>query len=337
MEPDKQQRMEEQITRMQKSIKYDLRSFSNHELIRMFRNNDLYIPSYQRNFVWDTNSKSKFIETMIIGLPTSLLFFAETDDGRTEIIDGVQRISTLEAFSNEDLILSNLEVLTCLNDSRFSDLSSFQQRKFLSRAISAITLYPETGLEQRLEIFSRINASGVSINAMEMRMAWHPGPFIDFIKSCSNSKLFWDLFPLSELMRTRGEAEELLLRFFALSDDLNEFNDSLNSLLSNYLEKHKTKFDKKRLEMELEATLLFIARFLRSLFASKRRISRTLFESITVGVNLALREQPNLIPSNLEWIDSEEFSRLLKSHAIQNRKRVKERILFVKDSLLKAT
>ena len=61
-------------------------------------NNELFVPDYQREFVWDEERQSKLIESIILGLPIPLIFLTENNDGRLEIIDGSQRIRTLSAF-----------------------------------------------------------------------------------------------------------------------------------------------------------------------------------------------------------------------------------------------
>jgi len=79
--------------------------------------NELFVPDYQRDFRWDEKRQSKFIESIIIGLPIPYIFVADVKDkdGRLEIVDGSQRIRTLAAFMRNELKLVNLKKLTELN------------------------------------------------------------------------------------------------------------------------------------------------------------------------------------------------------------------------------
>lgn len=84
-----------QIRQLQKEVKYDLRDFTVDHIVREFRSALFYVPPYQRDYVWDSRRKSRFVESVILGLPIPMMFLAEMEDGRLEIVDGAQRIQTL--------------------------------------------------------------------------------------------------------------------------------------------------------------------------------------------------------------------------------------------------
>ena len=71
--------------------------------------NEIFVPEYQRDFVWSQERQSKMIESIILGLPIPSIFVAEDESGRLEIVDGSQRIRTLNAFLCGDLQLINLK------------------------------------------------------------------------------------------------------------------------------------------------------------------------------------------------------------------------------------
>ena len=85
---------------------------------------EFYVPDYQREHTWDEKRKSKFIESVLIGLPIPFLFLAEVEDeeGRLEIVDGSQRIRTLVEFVSGKLVLNDLEKLPLLNGFTFDQL-----------------------------------------------------------------------------------------------------------------------------------------------------------------------------------------------------------------------
>ena len=97
------QKAEEQIIDKQKIVDFDIKEFTIELLISKYLtgkendDNDIFIPTYQRNFVWDEERQSKFIESVLLGLPVPYIFSADTD-GRLEIVDGSQRLRTLVSF-----------------------------------------------------------------------------------------------------------------------------------------------------------------------------------------------------------------------------------------------
>lgn len=151
---------EEQIRELQKEINFDTRDYPIEVLVDKFRANEFYIPGYQRKFIWDEKAKNIFIESVLLGIPIPFMFFYEDEYGRCEIIDGAQRMQTLEEFLNNDLKLNDLNKLTTLNEFLFKDLPEIFQRKFKRRTLRIIVLADTTSVKTRQDIFNRINIKG---------------------------------------------------------------------------------------------------------------------------------------------------------------------------------
>lgn len=329
---------EDQIKSQQREIDYDLRDFTIDYIVQEFESGRFYIPPYQRKFIWLINNKTKFIESVILGLPIPFMFFADTDDGRLEIIDGAQRIQTLQEFHNNDLVLSKLEKLPSLNGFLFKDLPIAQQRKFENRALRVILLEDRTSLEIRHEIFSRINTAGRKANSSEIRKGAFSGPFMDFVKECSENELFVKLCPIGQSLRNRGEALEFVIRFFAYLDHYKEVKQDVSKFLDQYVKERRIDFDKERLEEEFLTMLNFVDKYFESGFAKSKNSKstpRVRFEAISVGVALALRENQNIVAEPQEWINSDEFLKNVTTHASNNQGRLAKRIEFVRDILLR--
>jgi uncharacterized protein with ParB-like and HNH nuclease domain len=125
--------------------------------VQMLRDGEIYIPEYQRHIVWSDKKRMRLIETVLLGLPISEFFAVKIDEEKWELLDGVQRLSTLDAFLNNNIQLKNLERLSKCNGFRFSDLSPLEQGKFESRGTRIVLLLENVRLETRLELFMRIN------------------------------------------------------------------------------------------------------------------------------------------------------------------------------------
>lgn len=328
---------EKEIKEKQREVDYDIRDFTIDHIVLQFHADEFYIPEYQREFVWRDMHRVRFVESVILGLPIPFMFLADTDDGRLEIVDGAQRIQTLEAFLNDDIVLKDLERLPALNGFKFSDLPFSQQRKFKKRALRMIILEDTTTIDVRHEIFKRINTSGERARPSEIRRGGYKGPFMAFVEECADDPLFLELCPISEKMKLRKEGEELVIRFFAYSDRYKKFKHDVAKFLDQFAEEHQNDFQKNQMKKEFKETLDFIRRYFPNGFAKSKNATttpRVRFEAIAVGVNLALREKPDLIPKSLDWLESKEFIKHTTTHASNSGPRLRARIKFVKDSLL---
>lgn len=330
---------EEQIRALRKEIDYNTRDYSIDFLIQQFRNDEFYIPDeYQRQYIWNNSDKNRFIESILLGLPIPLMFFSDTEDGRCEIIDGAQRTQTMEEFMSGDLILSDLKKLNSLNGFTYDDVPAYFRKKFDKTNMRIIVLSDDTSLEIRQEIFNRINTTGRVANNSEIRRGSYRGPFMDFVTECSKNPLFAEMCPISETMAKRYEHLELVLRFFAYLDNYQEFTHRVDTFIDAYIEKSKDNFDSEKMKAEFEAMLVFVKKYFPFGFAktaTAKSTPRVRFEAISVGVALALRENPDLVPQSMEWINSKEFLKHTTTHASNSPARVCGRILYVKERLLK--
>src|SRR3990172_11373487 len=82
---------EAEIKAKQREVKYDLRDFTIDYIVKQFEDGLFFVPEYQREFVWREDRQCRFIESVILGLPIPMMFVADLDDGRLEIVDGAQR------------------------------------------------------------------------------------------------------------------------------------------------------------------------------------------------------------------------------------------------------
>ncbi len=335
--PEEQRRAEQQIRQTQRDVDFNIRDLPIDYLVGKFREDLYYIPDYQREYVWRMSNKCAFIESVILGLPIPMMFFAEMDDGRFEIVDGAQRMYTLESFMEDGLRLTGLEKLHSLNDFYHSDLPTSQQRKFASRPLRIVVLEERTTRDLRYELFKRINTRGEKARPSEVRRGAYPGPFMDFLKRVSQDPLFGKLCPISEIMRLRREPTELVLRFFAYSDRYKKFRHSVHKFLDKFACDQQKGFDEESMAREFARMLRFVEQHFPHGFAKgpqMRSAPRVRFEAISVGVNLALREHPDLIPGPMAWLDSPDFKTHTTTHASNSLPRLKGRIEYVRDRLL---
>jgi hypothetical protein len=92
-----------------------------------------------------------------MGLPIPFIFFWEMSDGKLEIVDGSQRLRTIEDFLLGDFRLDELGQLSRISKFRFRDLPLSRQRKIRNRSIRGIVLSEHADEAARLDVFERIN------------------------------------------------------------------------------------------------------------------------------------------------------------------------------------
>jgi len=308
--------------------------------------NEIFIPDYQRKFVWNEEKQSKFIESIMLDLPIPYIFAADIGDnnGRVEIVDGSQRIRTLHAFINNYLVLDGLKKLTALNGFRHKDLIKSRQRRFNRKTLRIIELTDKSNIEVRKDIFERINTSPTLLKDMEVRKGVYEGDFYKFIEGCAQNQKFKMLCPISKERRDRAEGAEMVLRYFAYSERYLKFDHIVKKFLDQYIEDKSKSFSGEeavRLATMFEDTLDFAQKYLPNGFRkteNARTTPRVRFEALSVGINLALEQNPNLAPKNVTgWINSDEFMVHTKSDGANSRRKVRERIEFVRDKLLSTT
>jgi hypothetical protein len=199
------------------------------QLVELLEDNQILIPKYQRlPNLWSETKKSRFIESLMLDLPIPLFYFDERDDKKWYVVDGLQRMSTLEHFmigkgevgkNKSHLILDNLEFLTQYNGSKWDDLPKDVKRRINSNQVTITLIAKGTPEEVKYTIFSRINQGDVPLKAQEIRTALFQGYRIDFLESLvSSSTMEGKLFKKvtdGSVKNKRQEDLDFISRFIA--------------------------------------------------------------------------------------------------------------------------
>jgi hypothetical protein len=145
---------------------------------------------------------------------------------------------------------------------------------------------------------------------------------------------FQKICPVSKTSKKRYEDLELVLRFFAFLNNYKNFNHRVDEFLDEYVEANQNTFDNVAFKSEFERMIQFVDKHFEYGFRKTKTAKstpRVRFEAISVGVGLALRENPDLIPATMEWINSDEFKVHTTTHASNSPIRVSGRIEYVRD------
>lgn len=331
--------IEEQIQRESVPYVYDTKEYPVEVIVAKYSKDQIFVPHYQRNYVWKKEEKSRFIESVFLGVPIMpFLVSVSGDDAELEIIDGSQRIRTLEEYCRDGFKLSGLKKLTQLNGTTFSELTESRRNKFLLRDFRFHVVTDKADLEIRSDIFNRVNTSANKLKPSEIRKGAYQGEFYNFIIECSKSELFRKVCPIPESKASRGEYEELALRFFAYANSYQNFKHDVAPFLDDFLKSKNKGFDKEGMRQDFDMVMSFAeTHFDPPYFARKGRDNatpRVRFEALSVGIYLAMKQKHDLQPTDFSWLESKEFKELTTSDASNNQGRLKARIEFVRDCLL---
>lgn len=235
-------------------IRFEVIDFSAGELIRLYEDKEILIqPAFQRMFRWTQMQQSRLIESMLLGLPVPQIVLFQREDGILELIDGLQRVSSIiryitgrtpheaEAEQEQTTRLDGCDILPSLNGKSFGELDPVLQLELKRKTLRAIVIRRTNDPNLRYEMFKRLNAGGSPAEPHEVRNASlriiGPGGerFLNFLDECSRYPAFEDLTEtLSEQAKNRLGRQELVLRFFALKN----FRDSYKGNISDWLDQY---------------------------------------------------------------------------------------------------
>lgn len=336
-----------ELNEQKRKVDFNTYDISVKELVSMVGEGIIDIaPEYQRQFRWKTDRQSSLIESIFLGIPIPSLFMATNRDGSWELIDGVQRLSSIIHFAGnadarrkinlkENLKLTLLEKLTSFNSHTFEDLPKSVQLDFLLKPLKVTTLSDKSDLEVRFDLFERLNTGGVALTNQEIRSCIFRGNFNDFIKFLATDQNFHTAVKLTKSMESDGTREEMVLRFFAFLNSYNQFDHSVVDFLNEYMEKASKNFDYSSGEQIFRETFRQLAALPNGITRNRNTTPTNLFEGVVVGAALAIQANGSINISDYEdWVVSSEL-RSYTTGATNSRIKVVNRIEFCRDRFFK--
>lgn len=243
-------------------------------------------PDFQRKYKWDKEGwgrASKFIESCLMRIPLPSCYFAEDDQGRHLVIDGVQRLTTIVRFFRDEFALEGMTTFRDLEGKRFSELEDLRAELEAS-TIRCIVLRKSNERAIVREIFSRLNQGAVTLSEQEIRHALFPGLFNDLLAELAQTEAIakFGLGPASKSTKDGREGEEQVLRYFAFRGSLEGYDGRrLARFLDEFMEsKHEiTDEDANSLRVDFNTSLRrCVAVFGKTVFCdtSKSRIRQSM-------------------------------------------------------------
>jgi len=268
--------LQKEIEDKAKEIQTDSYPMSIGELINMYRDDELEVhPEFQRFFRWSDGQKSKFIESILLGIPIPPIFVAQGEDGVWDVIDGLQRLSTILEFigilksKSVTLMppskLQATEFLPSLEgkvwDNPHDEENSFtrEQRINFKRAKLDINIIKRSSdKDAKYELFQRINSGGTKLSEQELRnclLIMLDKEFYTWAKALCEFESFRSCIPLSERLLSEQYDMEIVMRFLVYRHvDINSIkgNEDINDFITKQIIKI---IEEKKLDREEEMTI----------------------------------------------------------------------------------
>lgn len=209
-------------------IRITTKSFTLREVVDQIKDGDIDLsPDFQREYVWKERQRTRLIESVLLGIPLPAFYFNQDEYGSYQVVDGVQRLSTVSLFMDGQHRLSgsDLEYLADLDGLTYHELDPAALRRFRSTQIVVHVIEPQTPDEVKYDIFNRVNTLGSPLSAQEIRHAMSGSRSRTFIGQLAESDAFdaateyqyWKKLPDGSSVRdsSRMANRELVLRFCA--------------------------------------------------------------------------------------------------------------------------
>lgn len=272
---------------------YDVAGF-----VARLQRGDIIIPPFQRGYVWHLPEASRFIESILLGLPVPGVFLAkDSDTNKLLVIDGQQRLRTLQYFiegvfnpkngEKSQKVFELTKVAKQFVGFSYRELSDSDRRKINDYVIHATIVKqdkPSNDDTSIYHIFERLNTTGQRLSPQEIRVAVYRGLLLDLIEELNENYEWRQLFGK---INPRLKDRELILRFLAFNADAKSYERPLGEFLSKFASKNRNPKPK-----ELEAFRNSFCSTIKIIFDSlgteafrpARALNVAVFDSVMLGV-----------------------------------------------------
>lgn len=328
---------------------YNITSFGTdmtfREIMSMYVEGDIEKPELQRKYVWTKKEASRFIDSILLGLPVPSIFLAKTSESKLLIVDGYQRIMTVHdyidgKFSGDGSLfrLTNSEIIhSQWRGKSYSELTEPQKRALRMYTIHAIVFeqkHPQndTGMYQ---IFERINTGGQPLKPQEIRNCVYHGKFNSMLTDLNHDDN-WRKIVGSEKEDSRMLDIELILRFFAFNGLREKHFDviqiNLIKYLNDYMSEHNSidDFEREQNEKLFRSTMSFLFNQLGSncfrtcknkdgRISWSKKVNPVVMDAVSVATIIAkenncIDDQMNYANKYIELLQNPDFISVTKSH-----------------------
>ena len=270
-------------------------------LVTRLNREDFYVPRFQREYVWTQPQASRFIESLLLGLPVPNVFVAkEAASSKHLIIDGQQRLKTLQYFFENYFIdhsrrFQLKDVAPEWSGLTVDDLSADDKLR-LEDSIVRVTIFKQDHPDDDRSIYSvfeRLNTGGTKLYPQEIRNCVSHGTFIELLKELNRNESWRSIFGVPS---KRQKDQELILRFLAFYFEGEKYNRPMRNFLDSFTIEHRNVSDpltsqfRKVFANTIQTILQAIGQ--RAFRPKFRTLNAAVFDSVMVAVAKRLDSGP---------------------------------------------
>lgn len=297
--------------------RYDITSYGSDPdvegLVRRLKREDILIPSFQRGYVWRLPEASRFVESLLLGLPVPGVFFAvETGTNKSLVIDGQQRLKTLQFFyegvfnpkseEKRQRVFSLTDVQPRFAGKKYSTLEEPDRLRLDNSIIHATVIKQDSppGEDTSIyHIFERLNSGGQKLAAQEIRVALYHGPLIAAIRELNKHASWRNIFGKSSV---HLKDQELILRFLAFLYSQDLYERPMSEFLNKFAGRHRTAqygFLEELRQKFTSAIDLAWSALERRAFRPERALNAAVFDSVMIGLSRLIEKSPDIKPRDV--------------------------------------
>jgi len=286
---------ESSIDELQKIVSYNVANTVEVLKLKVDNEEINLKPEFQRDFVWDINRASLFIDSLIIGLPIPSIFLGKSkEDENYIVIDGQQRLKSAYYFMTGKFVSDDNETIFTLrnlkdrawNGKTYSELDD-KFKKRIRNAVLNTTIIEDINSKPEVvhDLFHRLNTGGMPLTDQEIRNCVYTGLFNKQILDL-NKYANWRKLLDKEALDKRLRDAELVLRFFALLHGVNSYAPSMKLFLSNYQKENKNNnaFIDSNAAIFKKTVDLILSEIGQNAFKTTRSINKSIVDSLMVAV-----------------------------------------------------
>ena len=339
------------IEKGRNTLQTDKLDMSFGEIMSMYEKEEIIInPEFQRLYRWTDYQKTRFIESIIIGIPIPPIFVAEDKDGRWELVDGLQRLSTLFSFfgilrtlpDKNNWILSDGDLIQSLEKYNCSDLPLKIQLNIKRAACRIEIIKWNSKYDLRFELFNRLNTGGSPLTNQEIRNSLFreiSTEFNSFLKKLGQNQNFIKLINVNNDQLDELYHEELVLRFMSLYKNASNVKKSIAQHMTDFMREaaQNKSFNYTLYEQVFNKTISILAPLGSNAFRAKgSTFSTAVYDTTMIGIaeNIHLYGGAKIdkIKSKIEIIKSDEkYKAMTRSGGNNSIERVRKRLMFSKE------
>jgi hypothetical protein len=263
-------------------------------IVKRLEASAFFVPPFQRQFVWSQRHASRFIESLLMGLPVPGIFlYKDSKTNRHLVVDGQQRLRTLQYFRS-GLFIDRAFKLIGVRDEweglTYKELSPAEQLK-LDDSIVHATIFqqdePKDELKSLYFVFERINSGGMRLSPQEIRNCISEGPAMDLTRELNDNEDWRAIY--GEKKNRRLKDQELVLRALAMFTARDKYEAPMREFLNQFADTILPKKDGDKLKKQfVEAIELVNDTYGNKAFRPSRALNAAVFEAVMVGLGARL-------------------------------------------------